>query len=186
FRFISDTISPFLGMEHTRYGVFAFFFVFWSALDLALYSLILAYAHSSWFYQRQLSGQQRLAELELELNQAINTSKPHEHLEYFTVRKTSKRHVIPAREVQWIEADGYYAKLHTAEGGYLLRESLNTLDAQLDSKLFVRVHRSTIVNTGYIKEFGPDNNGAWTIALTGGVIRRVSRSGRQRLESRFK
>lgn len=176
FRAVSSSLSPFLGLPNTRYGVFAYFFIFWSTLDLVLYGLIVAYANGRGFYVRNRETENRLAEL---------AKAGAEHLREFTVRKANRRHLVQASDVQWIEADGYYAKLHTGDGSYLLRESLGKLDEQLDPQQFVRVHRSTIVNTAFVKHYGPTNNGNWTLTLTDGVERRVSRSGRQRLETRF-
>lgn len=59
---------------------------------------------------------------------------------------------IDANEIDWIGADDYYAVIHVGEKRYLLRESLTSLEARLPQHMFVRVHRSAIVNCGSVRE----------------------------------
>jgi two-component system LytT family response regulator len=60
--------------------------------------------------------------------------------------------VLEVGEVEWIEADDYYAAVHARGKRYLLRESLDSLERRLASSLFVRVHRSAIVNLRAVAE----------------------------------
>jgi two-component system LytT family response regulator len=60
--------------------------------------------------------------------------------------------VFDASEVDWIEADDYYAAIHVRGRRHLLRESLGSLAARLEDAHFVRVHRSAIVNVERIRE----------------------------------
>ena len=60
--------------------------------------------------------------------------------------------VIPVSEIDWIGADDYYSRLHVGARIYLLRESLNSLEAKLDPDMFARVHRSAIVQLDRIRE----------------------------------
>ena len=60
--------------------------------------------------------------------------------------------VIPTNDIDWISADDYYVRLHTASGELLLRESLNSLEARLDPSRFVRLHRGAIVQIDRIRE----------------------------------
>jgi len=54
--------------------------------------------------------------------------------------------LIDADEIDWIEADDYYAAIHARQGRHLIRESLASLEQRLDHKRFVRTHRAAIVN----------------------------------------
>lgn len=60
--------------------------------------------------------------------------------------------VIPVRDVDWISADNYYARLHVGPKMYLLRESLNSLEARLDPARFIRVHRAAIVQIDRVRQ----------------------------------
>jgi two-component system LytT family response regulator len=57
----------------------------------------------------------------------------------------SGERIIPLDEIDWIEADDYYARVHVGRSQYLLRESLSSLSERLDPAAFLRVHRSAIV-----------------------------------------
>ena len=60
--------------------------------------------------------------------------------------------VIPTADIDWISADDYYVRLHTAGGEFLLRESLSSLETRLDPSRFVRIHRGAIVQIDRIRE----------------------------------
>jgi two-component system, LytTR family, response regulator len=60
--------------------------------------------------------------------------------------------LIHVTDIDWIEADDYYAAIHTRGRRHLVRESLASLAARLDRLHFVRVHRSAIVNLAQVAE----------------------------------
>src|SRR5690606_18710547 len=59
--------------------------------------------------------------------------------------------IVPVGEIAWIEAQDYYAAIHAGAGQHLLRESLDSLESRLDPRVFVRVHRSAIVNLACVR-----------------------------------
>jgi two-component system LytT family response regulator len=59
---------------------------------------------------------------------------------------------IPLEKIIYIQADGNYAKLILADGNHLTSYGLSKLEEKLDPQQFIRVHRSTIVNIGAVKE----------------------------------
>jgi two-component system LytT family response regulator len=82
--------------------------------------------------------------------------------------------IIDADEVDWIEADDYYAAIHAGQGRHLVRESLASLEQRLDATRFIRVHRSAIVNIDRVRELR--NERAETqLLLTSGARVPVSR-----------
>ena len=89
-------------------------------------------------------------------------------------------------QIDWIEADGNYAKLHVGRTTHLLREKMNDLEGRLDPARFVRIHRSIIVNLDRIKEMHPHFNGDYIVVLEDGRQLRLSRTRRELLESRLK
>lgn len=63
----------------------------------------------------------------------------------FLVEKGSRLVNVPSREVIKMEAYGDYAKLYTAENQYLSKSHLGALEEKLDPAVFIRIHRSTII-----------------------------------------
>ena len=59
---------------------------------------------------------------------------------------------VRVEEVDWVEAQGNYVRLHASGASHLLREPLHRLEARLDPRRFVRVHRSAIVNLDRVRE----------------------------------
>jgi two-component system LytT family response regulator len=85
--------------------------------------------------------------------------------------------VIDANEIDWIEADDYYAAIHARKQRLLMRESLTSLVQRLDPTSFVRVHRSAIVNIDRIAQVRSDGD-ELKLVLQNGVQVPVSRRRR--------
>ena len=88
--------------------------------------------------------------------------------------------VIDADEIDWIEADDYYAAIHAREGRHLIRESLSSLEQRLDRTCFVRTHRSAIVNVDRVRELRKEA-GETVLVIGNGVRVPVSRRRRTRV-----
>jgi two-component system LytT family response regulator len=89
---------------------------------------------------------------------------------------------ISANEIDWIEAEGNYARLHVAHHIYDVRETLQALVEKLDPREFVRIHRSTIVNVTRIREVQPWFQGGHIVVLQTGEELRMSRYQRDAVE----
>ena len=94
--------------------------------------------------------------------------------------------LLKVEEIDFIEADGNYAKLHAGRKAHLLREKMNDLEGRLDPGKFVRIHRSAIVNLDRIKEMHPHFNGDYIVVLEDGRQLRLSRTRRENLEAKLK
>jgi two-component system LytT family response regulator len=88
--------------------------------------------------------------------------------------------VFDADEIDWIEADDYYAAIHARQGRHLIRESLSSLEKRLDRTRFVRAHRSAIVNINRVSELRSEHGGT-LLVLRNGVRVSVSRRRRARV-----
>ena len=159
---ISSHFSPLVGMQFTRFGVYQFFFIFWFLIDTLIYAAIVIGEKAA------KPGSQEPV--------------PDSYTKQFVVRKGRARHVVRSDDVTWVEAQGYYAGLHTNDGLFLIRKSLNALEKELDPKRFVRVHRSTIVNIEQVKKVHSGPGGTTSISLAQGGNRNVSREGWRRLK----
>jgi two-component system LytT family response regulator len=93
--------------------------------------------------------------------------------------------LLDADEIDWIEADDYYAAIHARAGRHLIRESLQSLEQRLDSTRFVRVHRSAIVNVDRVSELR-NKSGETLLILRSGVGVPVSRRRRARVAGQLR
>ncbi len=87
--------------------------------------------------------------------------------------------IIDAEEIDWIEADDYYAAIHARKQCHLVRESLTSLGQRLDPARFARVHRSAIVNIDRVVEVR-NVQSETILLLNDGTRVRVSRRRRSR------
>jgi hypothetical protein len=104
------------------------------------------------------------------------------HRERFVVRRRGREIVVPASEVNWIQAAGREVVLHLGAESFRLRESMQSVEQSLDPSSFVRVHRSRIVNLDRIREIYPWAYGDFRIVMRDGAIVNFSRHYRSRLE----
>ena len=97
------------------------------------------------------------------------------------VKSAGRVFFIRAEEIDWIEAESYYARLHVGGKSHLLRETLTNLESQLDQNRFLRIHRSTIVNLERVRELQTQSHGEFTVVLNDGTRLKLSRGYRDRL-----
>jgi two-component system LytT family response regulator len=102
-------------------------------------------------------------------------------LERILVRDGSRVHVIPAPMVDHIEAQDDYVTIHSGGKKYLKLERLSELEAALDPKRFVRIHRSHIVNIERLVRLETYARDSRIIVLIDGTKLPVSRSGYEKL-----
>ena len=93
---------------------------------------------------------------------------------------------LKAVEIDWIEAEGDYMKFHVAGCSHLQRETMARLEARLDPKRFVRIHRSTIVNIDRVRKLSPSFMGEYAVVLHDGTKLKLSRGYHDRLAELLK
>jgi two-component system LytT family response regulator len=89
---------------------------------------------------------------------------------------------LPVTDIRWISAEENYVRICTAAETHLLRETMAGLERRLDPQMFLRVHRSSIVNLQYVKEVRSDTEGESTVLLISGEKIPMSRSYRARIQ----
>jgi two-component system LytT family response regulator len=94
-------------------------------------------------------------------------------------------HFIRTADIDWCEAAGNYIRLHVGPQEHLLRETMNGLETKLDPRLFVRIHRSTIVNIERIEQLRSSIAGDHTVVLKTGAKLTLSRGYRETFHTRF-
>ncbi len=88
---------------------------------------------------------------------------------------------LPVEEIRWIGAEENYVRICTDGESHLLRDTMARLETRLDPGVFLRVHRSSIVNLRYVKELKNDPEGEAMVVLTSGEQITMSRSYRSRI-----
>lgn len=89
---------------------------------------------------------------------------------------------LPVKEIRWISAEENYVRISTANESHLLRETMARLETRLDPEIFLRVHRSAIVNLHYVKEVKSESDGESMVVLTSGEKVPMSRGYRTRIQ----
>lgn len=100
---------------------------------------------------------------------------------HITVRYGERLRLIDPDSVLWVQAEGDYVRIHTGEGAHLLRTTMASIARRLGPR-FLRVHRSTLVRMGFIREITPRGRGRHSIVLQDGQRRNVSPRGYEHLE----
>jgi two-component system LytT family response regulator len=104
-------------------------------------------------------------------------------LERFVVRSSGRIFFLKADEVDWIEADSNYLKLHVGKSYHLIRGSMQAVEKKLDPGKFMRIHRSVIVNISRIQELQSWFHGEYKVILRDGTKLTLSRGYRDRLQA---
>ncbi|HEX5725738.1 MAG TPA: LytTR family DNA-binding domain-containing protein [Longimicrobiaceae bacterium] len=112
-------------------------------------------------------------------------SGPVQYLERLMVKTGNRVLLLPTRDIDYVEAEGNYVKLHSGRAGYLVRWKIGALEERLDPRHFARIHRSTIVNLDRVKELRPWFAGDFIVALKDGTELKLSRGYRPRLEEQL-
>jgi two-component system, LytTR family, response regulator len=102
-------------------------------------------------------------------------------LERIVIRNGSRIATLAIDDIDWIEAQDYYAEIHASGRTYLVRQPLRKLAVSLDPARFVRIHRKTIVNVRRVKELEPLFHGEYVVFLHDGTRLKLSRTYKNHL-----
>ena len=92
-----------------------------------------------------------------------------QRLDRLVMKAGGKIFFLKPADIDWIEADGKYARLHLGRDAHQVRYPLKRLAARLKEHGFVRVHRSAIVNAERIRELQPWFHGEYVVILKDGT-----------------
>jgi DNA-binding LytR/AlgR family response regulator len=90
---------------------------------------------------------------------------------------------IDLDDVVSVQAKGKCVWLQGNESSYLLRESITVVAERLETHGFIRIHRSVIVNTSFVREIKPLSTGEYCLRVDGGKEYTVTRTYRKNLKS---
>lgn len=101
------------------------------------------------------------------------------YLESIKLKIGSKIISVPSSSIQCITKDKPYSIINTDEQKFLDSKSLKEFETKLDPNIFLRVHRSAIINATYVKELKSRSNGDYDVKLGNGQLVRLSRHYRE-------
>lgn len=108
---------------------------------------------------------------------------PAEYAERIVVKDGTRVHIIPADKLDYAEAQDDYIALASQGKKYLKQQTITSVEAALDPKNFVRIHRSYVVNLERVTRLEPYGRDTHVAILSDGTRLPVSRTGLKRLES---
>ena len=128
--------------------------------------------------------QSRAADLTGQLRALLEQAreKPR-YLDRLHVKTSGMVFFLKTEEIDWIEAEENYVRLHCGKASYLLRQKIGSLEGQLDPRHFRRIHRSSIVNIDRIQKLHPHSHGDYRVILHTGAELMLSRGYRDRLNA---
>ena len=127
-------------------------------------------------------ARREFGEIEVRVASLLSQREPERKFPSRLLVKTHSRvFFVPVDDIDYIEAEDYYSALHIGTKTHLLREPIKELESRLDPSLFVRVHRSTIVNVRRIKELRNLPGGGHSVHLIDGTVLRLSRARWERM-----
>lgn len=106
-----------------------------------------------------------------------------EPIDRVVIKSGGRIYFLKIEDIDWVEGAGDYLSLHSGSQTHLIRETMGNFHAKLDSRKFLRIHRSTIVNIERIKDIRPLYKGEYVITLTSGISLKASRGYRHELQS---
>lgn len=113
----------------------------------------------------------------------VKSSKPFSSR--LLVKSAGRITFVSISEIEWIESAGNYLRIHVKGELHLMRETMNSMEKQLDPEQFARIHRTAIVNLDRIKEMRPSMKGEFEVELKTGERLIMSRKYRALLEERI-
>ena len=98
------------------------------------------------------------------------------------VRSAGRIQFVETEDIDWINSEDNYVRIHAGGRTYLVRETVGAMEARLDSSRFLRIRSSTIVQIARIREVRPLSNGTFELHLRDGTRVTSARRFRDRIE----
>lgn len=92
------------------------------------------------------------------------------------VKMSGRIYFLDPMEIEYVEAAGYYIEVFAKNKKHLIRQSLTQLEEHLDSRQFIRIHRSVIINIAYLKEIVREGANDFSVRMTNDTTFKISRS----------
>ena len=151
-------------------------------IDDARFARAVASVRTRLTESRESSVARQLAQLLGDVRSpALASTPPTLRPDKLVARDGDRIDMIPFDEIDWVEADGDYVRIHAGSRQILLRTTMGAMEASLPDSEHVRIHRSTIVNVTRIRTLKSLPNADFSVVLRNGISLRASRSYSARL-----
>ena len=119
------------------------------------------------------------AQLQSLLDQLSGSSR---FLERVLVKSGDRHRLVKVEDIQWVEAEDNYVRLHVEGTSHLLRQTLAGLSERLDLRRFRRIHRSSLVNLDHVLELQPWFSGDYMVLMHDGTKLTLSRTYKEQFK----
>ena len=117
-------------------------------------------------------------------NGAVRSAQKKEYTNRLVFRSKGRILFLPIADIRWIGAEENYVRICAGKESHMLRNTMANFETKLDPDVFLRIHRSAIVNLQHVKEFRTDGNeGECFVTMSDGHKLPVSRGYRSRITS---
>jgi two-component system, LytTR family, response regulator len=110
-------------------------------------------------------------------------ASPPNYLKRLAARSAGKTVFVEVADLDWIQGAENYVELHVGRASHLLHATMNTVEKSLDPEIFLRIHRSIIVNIGRIRDLQSSAHGEYSITLRDGTRLQSGRTYADRLKA---
>lgn len=104
------------------------------------------------------------------------------YLSRLVIKDGVRSYLQAVNEIDWLEADGKYIKVHVGRNHQSIRETMKQLESLLDPRHFMRISRGAIINLDRIKEIQPWFHGDLVVIMQNGAEVTSTRSYREGLK----
>lgn len=101
--------------------------------------------------------------------------------EKLVIKDGNDIHLVKSEDIHWVDAAGDYMCIHAGGNTHIMRITMKELEALLNPAQFLRIHRSTIINTRFVDGAQTLGNGEYLLSLEGGAQLKVSRGYRDKV-----
>jgi two-component system, LytTR family, response regulator len=126
---------------------------------------------------------QALTKVRTYLSRRQTAERPAGYLDRVAVKSVGRIDYVATSQIDWIETAGNYLSLHCGKDAHLVRETMSRIETLLDPRVFLRIHRSTMVRVAAIRSVEPLFNGDRSVSLTDGTKLTLSRSYHERAKA---
>jgi len=133
--------------------------------DIQTYALLVSAVHALAWFGRRRQGEATLLAAPDEGPPVEPVDRP----DHFLVRKLGKEFLVATADVEYAQAAGNYVNLRVRGHDYPLRITMAVLEARLDPVLFLRSHRSWLVNRDQLRSIEPLDGGEALLHMADGA-----------------
>lgn len=120
--------------------------------------------------------------VESDIAEKVTDFPKEDFLERVVVKDRHKIHIIPVDQIRYIESMDDYVMIYTNEGRHMKQKTMKYFESSLDSKQFIRIHRSYIVKVEEINEIQQYEKESYIVILHDKTKLKVSKTGYKNLK----